>query len=122
MTDELILEIGKSYFSREGYEYEVVGYNNYLKNTNDTVIAVMKHNGIIVHYFTNGKFGHKEINSSYDLIREIKSKKRLEGYLSVWKDNLATVTHWKTLPSKKYISEYTAIIDLSEYNIEYEEK
>lgn len=91
MTKELVLEIGKSYLCREGYEYEIVCYNNYLKNRDDTVIGISKHNGMIAHYYKNGKFGHQNINSSYDLIHEVKPQKWLEEYISIWKDSLGTI-------------------------------
>ncbi len=117
MTQEIILKIGKTYVDRKGQEYEVIAYNNYTSNETCFVLAVDKFTGDILEFSLDGRYYDKEEGQSdLDLIREVKPKKKLTGFLMVWQNE--DISYYKKLPAS-LPENIKALIDLSKCTIEY---
>lgn len=117
MTNELILEIGKSYRDKKSNEYVVTAYNSFIKEGTESVITINKGTGELRLFNIRGKYYDNRENSEYDIIMEAPVKKKLKGYLAIWKDGALSRWSHEMFTTDRY----TAIIDLCQYNIEYEE-
>lgn len=114
------IEVGKYYRCVYGDKIYIAGETPF--NEMYPFIAVSETGVNIALLTADGKlYDDIESESDWDVIEEIKPKRKLTGWMNIYREGIKGFIHENKVLADNHANNRIACIDLSKYNIEYED-